>query len=107
MRNKIIKYTLTIIIVLIFILIAFSINYLFLNNLIIGDSCEYDTTKKETNLIFNLFYIISSDTGYHPEPSNLNFLFTSILGGLFGYFISLKTIWKKSTNAQSTRLPIG
>ena len=81
--------------IIISVLIAYTINYALINNIIIGDECAYDTNNIKTSAIFNLFYEISSNTGYHPEPSYFNFIFTAFLGIVLGVILSLKFVWKK------------
>lgn len=77
------------------LLLAYSLNYLLLNDLIVGNPNSYDTENIKTSYIFDLFYTISSDTGYRPEPSNFNFIFTFIIGIGFGFFSGYKLIWQR------------
>ena len=83
------------------VLIAYSINYFIIDKVVIADECSYDTDNIKMGTIFNLFYVISSDTGYHPEPSYFNFLFTTIIGLTIGGLLAYRLFWrtKKSTNA--------
>lgn len=84
------------------IFVTFTLNFEFISNLIIGDECKYSVNSLETNKLFDLFYTISSDTGYHPEPSYFNFAFTLCIGLLLGIFVSMAigqcTIGQKMKN---------
>ncbi|MDI9364461.1 MAG: hypothetical protein QM541_05890 [Flavobacterium sp.] len=77
------------------ILVAFFLNFSIINSAIIGNEEDYDTTSVKTSKIFDLFYTISSDTGYHPEPSYFNFVFTVLTGVFVGGLISYKLIWRQ------------
>jgi hypothetical protein len=66
-----------------------------LSHIVIGNEEAYDTEETATSPIFDLFYTISSDTGYHPEPSNFNFLFTIVAGMALGILISYRMIWRQ------------
>jgi hypothetical protein len=99
MTVKRIFYSLVVIVVL--VLIAYSINYFIIDKVVIGNEYSYDTNNIKTGVIFNLFYVISSDTGYHPEPNNFNFIFTAMTGLSIGGLMSYRLFWRtqKSTNA--------
>ena len=66
------------------ILTLFVINYLIITPVIIGNKCEYDIGQNELTKLDELFFEISSNTGYHPEPTTLNFIFTAIIGCIIG-----------------------
>jgi hypothetical protein len=70
------------------------LNHLIIEKIIIGDPCDYDIEGKETSKLFNLFYTISSDSGYHPEPSILNFCITTTISIIIGLLITYKQLWK-------------
>lgn len=56
---------------------------LFLQMAILGDNCHND----ETSALFDLFYDMASSNGYHPFPSNFNFMVTVVIPALFlGYW---------------------
>lgn len=93
--KRILKSIISIIIIVIGILVAFSINYGILDELIIKDACSYDISNSNNKFIFNLFYEISSNTGYHPEPSYFNFGITFFLGLFLGLFFAYRLIWKR------------
>jgi hypothetical protein len=71
------------------------ISTLFLNliisNAIFSDDCEIG----DTGMIFNLFYEISSNTGYHPEITIFNFTLTIIIGLLIASYLSQKLVWRR------------
>lgn len=97
MKNKpiFIKLIVSLLLIFVGVAIAYFLNYSILNNIVIGNEEAYDTQHIETGFIFNLFYTISSETGYHPEPSYFNFLLTTLVGVIVGGFMSYKFIWKK------------
>ena len=66
------------------ILTLFVINYLIITPVIIGNKCEYDIGQNELTKLDELFFEISSITGYHPEPTTLNFIFTATIGCIIG-----------------------
>jgi len=70
------------------------LNFFVLSPIIVGDPERYDTDGIKTGKLFNLFYEISSNTGYHPEPSVFNIYFTLFVGVVLGGWIAFK--WSKS-----------
>jgi hypothetical protein len=68
--------------------LAFAFNFGFISKQIIGDECKYDVDNVQPSKLFEVFYTISSETGYHPEPSNFNFAFTILIGLSFGFLVS-------------------
>jgi CRISPR/Cas system-associated protein Csm6 len=68
-------------------LAAFFFNFYFLTNIIIPDPCYYHS--RDTALLFDLFYTISSADGDHPSPSAFNIIFTIIAGAAAGRKICL------------------
>lgn len=78
-----------------FTFLLYFLNYSIFSQLIIGDERKYFVGDFEPSFIFNLFYEISSDTGYRPEPSYFNFIFTFILGCSLGLLFFYKVIWNK------------
>ena len=63
-------------------LTLFVVNYIIITPLIIGDKCDLDQNKFD-----ELFFEISSNTGYHPEPTTFNFILTAIIGCIIGSII--------------------
>ena len=61
-------------------LALFVVNYLIITPLIIGDKCNNDLGQNELTKFDELFFEISSNTGYHPEPITFNFILTAIIG---------------------------
>lgn len=80
-----------ILVFLIYLLIStltiFVVNYLIITPLIIDDKCNNDLGQSELTKFDELFYEISSNTGYHPEPTTLNFIFTAIIGCIIGSIV--------------------
>ena len=88
------KILFTSIILIASLIIVQVINHSIIEKVIFGDSCEHNTGTIKTDGIFNLFYTVSSNTGYHPEPSLFNFMFTTSVGLIMGVFFSYKLLWK-------------
>ena len=65
-------------------LALFVVNYTIITPIIIGNKCEHDIGKNKLTKLENLFFEISSNTGYHPEPTSFNFIFTAIMGFIIG-----------------------
>ncbi len=68
-------------------LTIFVVNYLIITPLIIDDKCNNDLGQSELTKFDELFYEISSNTGYHPEPTTLNFILTAIIGCIIGSIV--------------------
>lgn len=95
MKRKISVAILSCAITMASIVILYWFNYSILTNLIIGKECNYDSANIETTKLFDLFYTISSDTGFNPEPSYFNFIITAVVGLSIGIYLSLKLIIKR------------
>lgn len=80
-----------ILVFLIYLLIStltiFVVNYLIITPLIIDDKCNNDLGQSELTKFDELFYEISSNTGYHPEPTTFNFILTAIIGCIIGSIV--------------------
>ena len=69
-------------------LILIIVNYTIITPAIIGNKrCRYDIEKGELTKIDELFFEISSNTGYHPEPTTFNFIFTTATSIVIGYIL--------------------
>lgn len=68
-------------------LTIFVVNYLIITPLIIDDKCNNDLGQSELTKFDELFYEISSNTGYHPEPTTFNFILTAIIGCIIGSIV--------------------
>lgn len=66
-------------------LTIFVVNYLIITPLIIGYKCDLD--QNELTKFDELFFEISSNTGYHPEPTTFNFILTAITGCIIGSIV--------------------
>ncbi|UII25994.1 hypothetical protein LVD15_22235 [Fulvivirga maritima] len=88
------KTIITAVISFIGVILMFAINFEIIDKIVVTNACKYDTSNTPNGFIFDLFYEISSNTGYHPEPSYFNFGFTAILGLILGLLFSYKLIWK-------------
>ncbi|MDR1679386.1 MAG: hypothetical protein LBR81_06355 [Prevotellaceae bacterium] len=93
LKNKFIKCLLSIFFIVTGFFLAVGLNIV-LYKIIIGDPCHWHNVV-DTNFVFDLFYEISSNTGYHPEPTFFNLIFTLLFGILLGLFLSYKIVWKK------------
>jgi len=69
------------------------LNFLVLSPIIIGDPEKYDNDGIKTGKLFDLFYEISSNTGYNCEPSSFNVYFTVCLGVILGGYVAFR--WSK------------
>ena len=59
-----------------------------IDSIIIPDPCAYHYNSKiEIGATFKMFYDINSGTGYHPEPSDFNIIFTLVTGILLGVIL--------------------
>lgn len=95
MKLTLLKIFSTIIVLLLCVFLSYAINFNILDPFIVGDPCKYDTDHIKISALFDLFYTTSSDTGFHPEPSGLNFGVTILTGLLIGVYTSGKFIWRK------------
>ena len=66
--------------------IAFVLNYFVLENLLIPDPCYYH--NRETNILFDIFYMTPSFNGRHPLPTIFNYIFTLLVGGILGWVLA-------------------
>ena len=78
-------------------LLAFAANFFLLEKLIIPDPCIYHT--RETTALFDMFYSLKAEEGYHPFPTTLNFIITLASGGIAGFLFALKTRKQAGTTA--------
>lgn len=67
------------------LLTAFVLHFM-IEGILIPDPCVYHGEK--TSKIFDLFYKMTSDEGYHPSPTTFNYVLTIALGLLLGIFIN-------------------
>jgi hypothetical protein len=89
------KIIFSILIVALCLVIAFLVNFAIITPLVLGDLCRYDTGQITTGKLFDLFYDITSESGYHPEPSLYNIYLTGILGIVIGINLSYFFTWTK------------
>ena len=89
------KIILTLTIVGLSIVIVMFINFSIIYKIQIPDPCAYDVDAIKTSKLFDLFYEISSNTGYNAEPSKFNVYFTIIVGLCLGIIATYKLIWKR------------
>ena len=68
-------------------LTIFVVNYLIITPLLLDDKCNNDLGQSELTKFDELFYEISSNTGYHPEPTTFNFILTAIIGCIIGSIV--------------------
>lgn len=82
------------------IVLAFVFNFLILDKILIPDPCYYHT--HDTNKVFDIFYELTSDDGYHPFPTKFNFIFTATIGAIFGLTFSIYKL-KKRDKGKTTK----
>jgi len=91
MKNKFIKYLLSIVFIVSGFFLAFVLNFALtpkiINTFYCYPRCDYWWDK-----IFDLFYK-TSNYGY-LEITWFNLIFTALIGVLFGIFVSYKIFWK-------------
>jgi hypothetical protein len=92
MKRKIFIGILSGIIIFVSVLSLYWLNFYILTDFIIGKECNYDSANIQTSKLFDLFYTISSDTGFNPEPSYFNFIITTVVGLGIGIYLSFKLI---------------
>lgn len=68
-------------------LTLFVVNYLIITPLIISDKCNNDLGQNKLTKFDELFFEISSNTGYHPEPTTFNFILTAVIGCIIGSIV--------------------
>ena len=68
--------------VLLGIIIMGFLNYCIIEPIIIPNPCAYHINK--TGSLFNLFYKIESNEGFHPFPTGLNSILTAGIGIVSG-----------------------
>lgn len=82
------------------IVLAFILNFVILDRILIPDPCYYHT--HDTNIIFDIFYDLPASEGFHPFPTKFNFIFTAIIGALIGFkFVKHKL--KKRDEQKTTK----
>jgi hypothetical protein len=101
MKGKIKKSLIIFICCFFGVVCSYILNYYFLDKIFIPDPCAYHI--KETSTIFDFFYTIKSSEGYHPSPSNFNFVITSIIGVLIGFKIYKLIVNTEFKKAQSSK----
>jgi hypothetical protein len=92
-RTTIYKVLITITSIFGCVVSLYLLNFAIVTPIIIGDPEAYDSGGKKTGKVFDLFYEISAVTGFHPEPSDFNYLLTIFAGAILGGFIAFK--WSK------------
>ena len=70
------------------------LNFKILFPILIPDPEKFAVEDIETGKLFDLFIEISSDTGYHPEPSLFYFRFAYAIGILSGVLTAYHLVWK-------------
>ncbi len=80
------KFLFTAVFVIAGAVLAFLFNFMVLDRILIPDPCYYHS--HDTNLVFDLFYEITTAEGGHPSPTIFNLIFTIVAGGALGYALS-------------------
>lgn len=78
------------IIVMLSIFLCYGINIYILTTFFINDNGSELPLKTTGNLVFSLFYEVSSNTGYQADITTFNLIFTLLLGIILGLYISKK-----------------
>ncbi len=72
------------------IFLLFVFNFLILERVIIPDPCYYHS--HDTNKVFDLFYELTAQEGYHPTPTRLNVVLTLTTGAIIGLVFGIKRV---------------
>lgn len=72
--------------------LAFLLNFLILDKLLIPNPCYCHS--HDTNKVFDIFYELTSSEGYRPFPTKFNFIFTTTIGAIFGLTLSIYKLRK-------------
>jgi hypothetical protein len=63
---------------------------------VILDPCRYHNEDIKTGRLFDLFFTLNANSGYHPEPTAFNLILTSAIGILLGIWICCRYLWTKA-----------
>lgn len=80
------------------VIVAAALNYI-IDRILIPDPCAFHGNDSETSAVFDFFYEISSDTGYHPEPTRANLFVTLLAGTGLGLFLTRLILGKRDRSA--------
>ncbi len=92
-KIKFIRLSLTTVLMCLGVMATFTLNYLYLDPLLIPDPCLYHNADKRGVLI-KIFYCFPGWEGYHPFPSNFNFILTAALGAYAGFKLAKYSLRK-------------
>ena len=84
------------------IVLAFVFNFLIQYTILIPDPCYYHT--HDTDKVFDIFYELTSDNGYHPFPTMFNFIFTASIGAIIGRISSINKPKKRDAKKTTKTL---
>jgi len=94
--KRLIKSILTLGLIGLCTFISLLINFGVLFPVLFPDPEKYAVENNKKGTLFSLFIDISSNTGYHPEPSIFYFIFVYCIGIVLGSLIAYKYVWKNS-----------
>ena len=78
------------------VILALLLNLFVIENILIPDPCYYHT--HDTNKIFDVFYKLTAEEGYHPFPTKFNFIFTASIGALLGGVYSIQKLKRRQAS---------
>jgi hypothetical protein len=70
------------------IICMYILNYFIVEQILVPDPCAWHS--REPGRLFNLFYKIDSNDGYHPTPTLFNYELTALIGVVTGIFLARK-----------------
>lgn len=80
------------------VILAAALNYM-IDRILIPDPCAYHNNVSKTSVVFDFFYEISSDTGYHPEPTGANIIVTFLTGVGLGLLLARIVLGKRQRDS--------
>lgn len=89
MRAKIIWYGIFLALPWLFGLFVVNV---FVQSVLLGDECQYHSG--DTSRLFDLFYDLPAENGYHPSPSVFNYATTMVLPALYLGFSTARRFFK-------------
>ena len=83
----------TLLLLIIGAFLSWFFNFYILYPILIPDPEKYAVEGGPTSKLFFVFFEISSNTGYHPEPTRFYIYLAYLIGIIFGAWMAYKIIW--------------
>ncbi|MFN4881608.1 MAG: hypothetical protein ACK5AS_10050 [Bacteroidota bacterium] len=91
------KIILTFMLLCMGVIVSYIINFYLVYHILIPNPENVAVNGNAQDKLFELFFEISSGTGYHPEPSWFYIKVVYALGLILGGIAAYKLIWKRKT----------